>query len=90
MIGNPDPPILARAMSEQRILVTFDKDFGELAFRSRLPASCGVILFRFTQRGRQQDITRVVNTLQSRDDWAGAFWTVTDRGIRRRALPAKV
>ncbi|MGV2389743.1 MAG UNVERIFIED_CONTAM: hypothetical protein LVR29_20310 [Microcystis novacekii LVE1205-3] len=26
--------------------MTFDKDFGELAFRSRLPASVGIILFR--------------------------------------------
>jgi len=25
---------------------TFDKDFGELAFHQKLPASCGIILFR--------------------------------------------
>ena len=85
--GLPDPQVLARAVTEQRVLLTFDKDFGELAFRSRLPAACGVILFRFTHRGREQDIGKVVRTLTSRDDWAGAFWTVTDRGIRRRDLP---
>ena len=29
-----DPDVLARAVDEDRILVTFDKDFGELAWRS--------------------------------------------------------
>src|SRR5437762_1420769 len=71
MTGDADPAILARAVAEQRVLVTFDKDFGELAFRSRLPATCGVILLRFRQRGREQDSARVVATLQGRDDWPG-------------------
>ena len=35
--GSRDEDILARARRESRVLVTFDKDFGELAFRSRLP-----------------------------------------------------
>ena len=88
MIGLPDDQILVRAMAEARIVVTFDKDFGELAFRSRLPATCGVVLFRITQRGREKDTARVLDTLKSRDDWRGAFWTVSDDRIRRRALPS--
>jgi hypothetical protein len=87
MTGSGDDVILARAVAEQRVLLTFDKDFGELAFRSRLPASCGVILFRFAQRGRRPDIARLEDAVQSRQDWTGAFWTVTDRGLRRRPLP---
>jgi predicted nuclease of predicted toxin-antitoxin system len=87
LAGQPDSAVLSRAVAEQRVLVTFDKDFGELAFRSRLPAACGVVLFRFTQRGREQDVQRIVTTLQGRDDWSGGFSTVTDRGIRRRPLP---
>lgn len=27
-------------------MLTFDKDFGELAFCFNLPASCGIVLFR--------------------------------------------
>ena len=34
--GSSDEQVLARAQQEDRILITFDKDFGELAFRSRL------------------------------------------------------
>ncbi|MDB9386777.1 DUF5615 family PIN-like protein, partial [Microcystis aeruginosa] len=44
--GISDREVLSRAQAENRILLTFDQDFGELAFRSRLPASVGIILFR--------------------------------------------
>lgn len=44
--GSTDIDVLAFAQSEERIILTFDKDFGELAFHSGLPASSGVILFR--------------------------------------------
>jgi len=47
--GINDKSVLARAQRESRILITFDKDFGELAFRSLLPAASGVILFRLCQ-----------------------------------------
>lgn len=87
MRGRPDRDILATAVAETRILVTFDKDFGELAFRSALPMACGVVLFRMTGRGRNQDVQRVSDVLRSRNDWAGSFWTVTEDRIRRRPLP---
>ena len=32
------------AAREERILLTFDKDFGELARGSNLPRACGVVL----------------------------------------------
>ena len=44
--GSTDRDILARAQREDRIVLTFDKDFGELAWRARLPAACGVVLLR--------------------------------------------
>ena len=44
--GASDREVLARALDEERILLTFDKDFGEIARTARLPARCGVILLR--------------------------------------------
>src|SRR2546428_4038205 len=44
--GDPDERVLARALAEGRVLVTFDKDFGELVFRRGRDASRGVILLR--------------------------------------------
>jgi predicted nuclease of predicted toxin-antitoxin system len=43
--GISDRDVLSRARLDERVVVTFDKDFGELAFRYGLPAECGIILF---------------------------------------------
>src|SRR6516162_11694053 len=52
--GISDPDVLAWAARESRILLTFDKDFGELAKVSGLPAACGVILFRMPMPGHSR------------------------------------
>lgn len=44
--GMSDPDVLAWAVREDRLLLTFDKEFGELAKASALPRTCGVILLR--------------------------------------------
>jgi predicted nuclease of predicted toxin-antitoxin system len=40
--GSKDEDVLAWAVREERIILTFDKDFGELAWRAGLPASSGM------------------------------------------------
>jgi predicted nuclease of predicted toxin-antitoxin system len=85
--GSRDREVLARAMAEERILLTFDKDFGELAFRERLPASCGIILFRIPTPSPADVARRVVAAVESRDDWAGHFAVVEEDRIRMRPLP---
>jgi predicted nuclease of predicted toxin-antitoxin system len=86
MAGADDRAVLARAVTEQRVLLTFDKDFGELAFRSKLSAQCGIILIRITPRGPKEDARRITDILLGRKDWTGAFWVITDLRIRRRPL----
>src|SRR5271169_4536146 len=44
--GMPDADILLIAKREQRIILTFDRDFGELVFHSGHTAP-GIVLFRF-------------------------------------------
>ncbi|MGI8896352.1 MAG: DUF5615 family PIN-like protein [Casimicrobiaceae bacterium] len=44
--GSTDVEVLDRAVRENRWLVTFDRDYGELVFARRLPASPAVILLR--------------------------------------------
>ncbi|MBI2908285.1 MAG: DUF5615 family PIN-like protein [Chloroflexi bacterium] len=84
--GSADEAVLAQAQSEGRILVTFDKDFGELAFRRRLPASSGIILFRIETKGSGEATTLVLAALQSRLDWAGHFSVVESDRIRMTPL----
>ena len=88
MRSEQDDVILARAQGEYRIVVTHDKDFGELAFRSQLPSSCGVILFRLAGTDPDTDNQRILEVLEGRTDWPGHFSVVTDDRIRMRPLPA--
>lgn len=85
--GSSDDQVLARAVAEDRLLITFDKDFGELAFRSGLPASCGVVLFRIRLASAHQIAERAVAALECRADWAGHFAVVLDDRIRMTLLP---
>lgn len=87
MRGEDDEIILARAQVEQRLVVTHDKDFGELSFRFGLPASCGVVLLRLAGDDPESDNSRAIEVLQSRTDWSGHFSVITDDRVRMRPLP---
>jgi len=87
--GSSDPAVLARALAEDRLLITFDKDFGELVFRRGAKASHGIILFRISQPSPAAVAGRVAAVLASRDDWHGHFSVVDDFAIRMRQLPGK-
>jgi len=84
--GSSDEAVLAQAQAELRILVTFDKDFGELAFRLGLPAASGIILFRLEARSSAHVTTVVLAAVESRQDWAGHFSVVEDDRIRMTPL----
>ncbi|MBJ7898411.1 MAG: hypothetical protein GC158_00500 [Cyanobacteria bacterium RI_101] len=84
--GISDPEVLSRAQADDRILLTFDKDFGELAFRMNLPATSGIILFRMTAPSSAVVAHKIVKAIASRDDWAGHFSVVEDDKIRMRLL----
>ena len=85
--GSSDREVLSRAQSEDRVLLTFDKDFGELAFRSGLPATCGIILLRFTATSPDHVAKTVAAVLRDRTDWIGNFSVIEDLRIRMTPLP---
>lgn len=87
MRGAPDADVLRSAVAEDRVLVTCDKDFGQLAFRSGFPARCGVVLFRLGGSSPVRDNERMVRVLVGRADWPGHFSVVTDARVRMRPLP---
>jgi len=84
--GSKDEDVLARAMAEHRILITFDKDFGELAFRAHLPATCGIVLFRIPAPSSSIVANAVVSAIESRSDWTGHFSVIEENRIRMREL----
>jgi len=89
MSAEPDEAILERARMESRLVITQDKDFGQLAFRARLSADCGIILFRLDGEDPQSDCRRVLETLRCRQDWRGCFAVVTGDRVRIRPLPGR-
>ncbi len=87
MRSAPDHAVLRRAVEEDRLVITHDKDFGALAFRWGLPATSGVILFRLSGDNPDADNQRVLTVLDRRADWSGYFSVVTGDRIRIRPLP---
>jgi predicted nuclease of predicted toxin-antitoxin system len=85
--GADDEILLTRAQQEDRVVLTFDTDFGTLAFHRHLPASSGIILFRLTLVSPPAVAKTVRETIRSRNDWNGHFSVVDDAQIRMRPLP---
>ena len=86
--GATDREVLRLCAAEKRTLLTFDKDFGELAFKAALPATCGILLFRITPQDPVEIAPLVMSAARAQPDWAGFFGVVTRRNIRIRAIPA--
>ncbi len=80
-----DPDLLARTVREDRVLVTFDTDYGSLTYRDRLPATCGVVTFRLIPDIPADAQARLVaGAITAQDGWRGYFWVIS---LRRRPLP---
>jgi predicted nuclease of predicted toxin-antitoxin system len=85
--GLSDDVVFERANASARILVTCDKDFGELTFRQGLVSS-GVVLIRLGEVSASARADAVVRAIsQHRDELPGAFVVVSPGlvRIRRRA-----
>ncbi len=87
--GSADPEVLSMAWAEGRLLITLDKDFGELVFRRGAAGSHGIVLFRISQNCSAIMAERIYSVLGSRDDWHGHFSVVDDFNFRMRLLPLK-
>jgi predicted nuclease of predicted toxin-antitoxin system len=85
--GTVDDVVLSLALADRRVLVTFDKDNGELAFRRGQTATPGVILLR--TRLREPDVVArfVVAVLTQPIPWEGHFCVARDGRIRLIPLP---
>lgn len=79
-----DREVLKIAQTENRILITNDRDFGELIFRDRLPHA-GVIYFRLPLASDIDDkITRLKQVLDTHEDDLNQFVVISSGGVRVR------
>jgi len=82
--GIGDEEVLRKAWEETALLLTADKDFGELVFRQG-KASAGVLLLRLAGTSsvqREKLVSEAVN--QYGEELAGAFSVLTPRALRIR------
>ncbi len=84
----PDDPgdeeILARALADGRVLVTVDKDFGELAILRGVPHAGIVRIVQFPARDQARVILEVVRRYAN-DLGRGALITVDSARVRIRS-----
>lgn len=85
--GMADADIINWARQQSRIVITFDKDFGELAWRDGLGAGCGVVLFRIPMPSASSVGRDLAARLAERSDLEGHFSVIEPGRVRMRAMP---
>ncbi len=87
-VGNSDRANIAFAIQEQRVILTFDRDYGELIYRLGVPAQQGVILPRLHSPSPEEPAAHVLRLLADPTTAIlGKFVTVGRRHDRRRPSP---
>ena len=79
--GLSDETVLETANKQNRVLITFDSDFGELIFRQKLKAR-GIILLKFAPKSTQQVVDVTLNVLKTQAKIEGQFLIVKEKKIR--------
>lgn len=84
--GSNDPTVLEIANQQGSLLVTDDKDFGELVFHRHLRAS-GVLLVRLATLSPAEEVEVVVQIIELYNDkLLQAFTVITPQGVRIRPV----
>ena len=85
--GASDEEVISFALREKRILITEDKDFGQLVYAHGRKA-LGVIFLRYHFSTRQEIAVRVVRLVKRiGENLVGAFVTIQKDRIRIGRLP---
>lgn len=84
--GIDDVSVLARAVAEQRWLLTFDMDYGELIFRRGLAPPPALVLYRLQRFGVEDAALRLLALLDSAEARSGGYFIVLDEAVRWRPL----
>jgi predicted nuclease of predicted toxin-antitoxin system len=84
--GVSDEAIIGLAIEDRRIIITFDKNFGEFAAVRTSPLPAGIVLFRIVMDSASSIAATISTTLASRDDWRGHIAVIDASRIRMRPL----
>lgn len=86
--GILDVAVLELARAEGRLLLTFDRDFGELIYRRRHAAPAAVVYLRFAPSDPHEPAVVFRRLLDHGEiELEGRFTVVTRDQVRQRPLP---
>ncbi len=82
--GIPDNDVIRMALDEELVILTFDKDYGEIIFRSGLVKTPSVIFFRY--KGPQPAFAGdyVLRSLMEKVDFTRSFTVIEKDNFRQR------
>lgn len=85
--GSPDEQVLAHARAHGQILITFDRDFGELVYHRGAPVPAGIIYLRLPQTDVTLAARAILELVQLPEiDLEGRFTVVDSDKVRQRPL----
>ena len=84
--GWVDEEVMALAVDEQRWIITFDRDYGDLVFKQSLPAPPAIVLLRESHYRPAEPADWVLALLAQPDIYVGRFVVFTRDKVRVRAM----
>jgi predicted nuclease of predicted toxin-antitoxin system len=86
--GIKDHEILEFAKENNLVILTFDRDYGELIYRFKLVPPAGVVYFRFSPSIPEEPAKILLNIIgKGVGAFSGKFTVVEREGMRQRKLP---
>lgn len=81
--------VLERAVREDRILLTFDRDYGRLLYQQGAVSPGGIVYFRFVPSSLEEPAEYLLALLERSVPSLPGMLTVAERDrVRQRPLPA--
>lgn len=85
--GSKDLQVLKIAQNEDMILLTFDKDYGELIYKYKEIPPAGIICFRFIPNSAEEPAEVLLNIIESKQiSLIGKYTVIEKDKIRQRNL----
>ena len=88
LTGITDVSVMETSIKEDRIILTFDKDYGELVFRYGYRPEAGIIIFKLLQDAPDEPGRILEEVIENADITFSKFLTVIDKDhIRQKPFP---
>jgi predicted nuclease of predicted toxin-antitoxin system len=85
--GITDSEVLHMARQENRVILTFDRDYGELIYKSNRPTPKGVVYFRFLPSTPAEPGRKVLQLIEKKFPLDNNFTVLERDRLRQRPLP---